>query len=68
MPPDVSMSSKPSFVYFSNLANTSFRIGSRLEKTEWQVLFLVLTGFFEIFVMIFSVDVKIDTSSENEKK
>ena len=45
------------------------RVGSKLEKTEWQVPVFVSAGFFDIFfVMIHSVNVKIDTSRENENK
>ena len=29
-------------------------LSSKLEKTEWQVLIFVLTGFFEIFLLWFT--------------
>ena len=45
---------------------SSFRIGSKLEKKDQQVLVFMLTGFLVIFfVMIYSVNVKFDISSEN---
>ena len=48
------------------------RVGSKLEKTERQVLVFVLTGFFEVFLFWFSqlssVNVKFDTSWEKENK